>query len=395
MKAIKPAKRTLGIKYAIRDLVNYAESLKKEILYLNIGDPLVKGYGFSTPKHMIDAVKMAMDSGYNGYGPSLGLEDAREAIKREAVEKKGFRTVRNVIVTYGASEAVEFGLTALLNEGENVLTPSPGYPLYTAIISKLGARLNEYYLDESNGWQPDPDDIRKRINKKTRGIVLINPNNPTGSVAERDTLQEIIDIAREHNLVIFCDEIYDKMVFEGENIPLASLDDELPIVTFNGLSKNYLVPGWRVGWLIMSGRPELVSEYDEAIQKLARARLSINYPVQFAIKAALEGPQEHLKETVRMLRERRDYVVRRCSEIDGISLVEPKAAFYAYPKITDKMVTDDERFVKELVAEESVLFVHGSGFGSRQENHFRIVYLPRVAVLEKAFDRLERFMKNL
>ncbi len=283
-KTIRPAVRTKNITYAVRDIVVLANEVAKtgkEMLYLNIGDPNL--FDFAPPGHMVEATYKAMLSNYNGYSPSSGIKPALDSIAREA-ERKNIKNVQDIFVTTGASEAIDICLTALVNEGENVLTPTPGYPLYTAIASKLQNMENPYYLNEENGWQPDLDDIRSKINDKTRAIIIINPNNPTGSNCSVDTLKELIKIAKDNNLIIFADEIYDKLLFEGEShTSIASLDSEAPMVTFGGLSKNYMVPGFRIGWGMVSGDRAILKDYIEAINKLLRARLSANHPEQYAI----------------------------------------------------------------------------------------------------------------
>ena len=253
-KTIRPAVRTKNITYAVRDIVVLANEVAKtgkEMLYLNIGDPNL--FDFAPPKHMVEATHQAMLNNYNGYSPSSGIKSALNSIAKEA-ERKKIKNVQDIFITTGASEAIDICLTALVNEGENVLTPTPGYPLYTAIASKLQNMENPYYLNEENGWQPDLEDIKSKINDKTRAIIIINPNNPTGSNCKVDTLKELIKIAKDNDLVIFADEIYDKLLFEGEeHTSIASLDSEAPMITFGGLSKNYMVPGFRIGWGIVSG----------------------------------------------------------------------------------------------------------------------------------------------
>lgn len=391
---IVPSRRSDKIKYAVRDIVLLADELVregKEILYLNIGDPI--SYDFETPPHMIEASHQAMLKGANGYSASSGIDEALEAI-RAAAGQKGIRGVRDVYICNGASEAIELALTALVNEGDNVLMPYPIYPLYSAVAPKLGAEINPYYLDEENGWQPDPDDIESRINDRTRAIVLINPNNPTGSLYSRETLQRIVDLARERNLVVFSDEIYDKILLDGdEHVSIASLADDVAFVTFNGISKSYLAPGWRIGWGIVSGPEEIVGEYAEAIKKYTRARLCANHPLQYCIKPALEGPHDHLEEMIAKLRRRRDIAVKRFNEIPGISCVEPTGAFYAFPRLY--VDEPDETFVPKMIRETGVLVVHGDGFGQKPgTRHFRIVLLPQEEVLEKACDRISAFMAS-
>jgi alanine-synthesizing transaminase len=395
---IKPAERTENITYAVRDIIliaNEAAKAGKELLYLNIGDPNL--FDFAPPKHIVEKTYQAMLANKNGYSPSSGIKEAVDAIEQEA-HRKGIDNVLDIFVTHGASEAIEVCLTALVNEGENVLTPTPGYPLYTAIQSKLMTMENPYYLDEDNGWQPDIEDIKSKINDKTRAIVLINPNNPTGSLYKLEILQQIIDLALEHNLVIFADEIYDKLLFDGKkHISIASLNKDVSVITFGGLSKNYFVPGFRLGWGIVSGRKEKLSKYLEAVNKILRARLSANHPEQYAIKPALEGDHTHLTEAMKKLTVRRDITVEMLNAIPGISCVKPEGAFYAFPRI--HMEHSDTQFVNGLIRETGVVVVPGSGFGQKPgTQHFRVVFLPDENTLKKAYNnialQLEKFMSS-
>lgn len=393
-KIIKPAVRTENITYAVRDIVLIANEVAKtgkELLYLNIGDPNL--FDFQPPRQMIEATYQAMLKNYNGYSPSSGIKQAVQAIADEA-GRKGIQNIQDIFVTTGASEAIEIALTALVDEGENILTPTPGYPLYTAVSSKLRAMENPYYLDESNGWQPDVEDIKSKINDKTRGIILINPNNPTGSLYTTEVLQKIIEIAVEHNLVIFADEIYDKLLYDGKkHVSIASLNKDVPVITFGGLSKNYMVPGFRIGWGVISGQKEQLSEYITAINKILRARLSANHPEQYAIPAALDSDNSHLIEAMQKLTRRRDLTVEMLNSIEGISCVKPEGAFYAFPKV--EIETDDLQFVSELLRETGVVLVHGSGFGQFPgTHHFRVVFLPQEEILEKAYRNIGEFMKK-
>ncbi len=393
-KTIRPAVRTKNITYAVRDIVVLANEVAKtgkEMLYLNIGDPNL--FDFAPPKHMVEATYKAMLSNFNGYSPSSGIKPALDSIAKEA-DRKNIKKVQDIFVTTGASEAIDICLTALVNEGENVLTPTPGYPLYTAIASKLQNMENPYYLNEENGWQPDLDDIRSKINDKTRAIIIINPNNPTGSNCSVDTLKELIKIAKDNNLVIFADEIYDKLLFEGEkHTSIASLNSEAPMVTFGGLSKNYMVPGFRIGWGIVSGDRAVLKDYIEAINKLLRARLSANHPEQYAIPTALDGDQSHLVTANQKLTSRRDMTVEMLNAIPGISCVKPEGAFYAFPRL--HINTPDNIFVAELIRETGVVVVPGSGFGQVPgTNHFRVVFLPPEDVLMKAYNNIARFTEK-
>jgi alanine-synthesizing transaminase len=390
---ISPAERLENLRYAIRDLVCLAEDVArqgKKVLYLNVGDP--NAFDFATPAHIVEAAYRAMRDNKNGYAPSAGIPEALEAIRGEAA-RKGITTVEDAFVTSGASEAVDLCLTALLNPGENILTPSPDYPLYSAVLAKCAARLNTYFLNEEDGWQPDLDDMRRKIDSSTRALVLINPNNPTGSLCTRKRLEEIAELARRHNLLVIADEIYDKLILDGsEHTSIAAVAPDIPVLTLGGLSKNYQAPGWRMGWAIVSGDPGALRPYLRAVHKLLRARLSANHPEQYAIRAALEGPQDHLPEVIRKLRSRRDLTVAACNSIPHVSCVAPRGAFYAFPRID--VAEDDERFVKELLVEKQILVVHGSGFGQKPgSKHFRIVFLPPEETLREAYGKIREFVE--
>jgi alanine-synthesizing transaminase len=393
---IVPARRIENVKYAIRNVVAEAkklEALGQKILYLNIGDPLK--FDFVTPPHMIEAVHRAMRDGHNGYAPSVGVLEARAAVAREA-ERSGLPGVTpdDVLITTGASEAIDLTLTALLEPGESVLLPSPGYPLYNAVAAKIGVQVVPYQLDEARGWSLDVSEIDGLVTKSTRAIVIGNPNNPTGAVQDRATLEALLDLARRHKLVVLSDEIYDKLTFDAKHIPTASLARDVPIVTFNGLSKNYLACGWRIGWVIFNNA-HLLKDYKAGVLRLADARLSSPLPNQMAIAPALEGPQDHIPEMMKRLRVRRDLTTSRINAIRGLSLVEPHGAFYAMPRLELAGVTSDEAFVMDLLRETGVLFVHGSGFGQKPGTmHFRIVYLPPKETLERAYGLLKEFVET-
>ncbi len=393
LKKIIPSRRTENIEYAIRDILMVAEERKRQggdLICLNIGDPVL--YGFKTPIHLKEATYQAMLRDHTNYSAYEGVPEAIQAIKKQALSQ-GIQPYE-IMVTTGASEAIDFALSALVNKGENVLVPSPGYPLYNALLSRLIGEAKPYLLDEDNGWQPDIAHMESQIDEKTKAIVLINPNNPTGAVYSEETLRQVIDLARRYNLLIMSDEIYDRLILNGkEHISIASLDREMPIITFNGLSKSYLAPGFRIGWSIMSGAPELIDDYCEAMKKLARARLCASHPKQFAIPAALNGASDHIENARRQLRIRRDITVERLNAIPRISCQEPEGAFYAFPHVDVDM--SDQDFVKMLIRETGVVVVHGSGFGELPESpHFRIVFLPDEEMLHKAYDRLESFMKK-
>jgi alanine-synthesizing transaminase len=393
-REIAPAVRLEKVRYAIRDLASVADEVAKQghkILPLNIGDPIT--FDFQTPPHLIEAVYQAMRDGKNGYAPSSGVNEALLAIRGEAA-RKGITTVQDVFITTGVSETVDICLTALLNPGDNLLTPCPDYPLYSAVLAKLDIGLNAYYLNEEDGWQPDLEDIKRKITPRTRGIVLINPNNPTGSVATRKMLEQIAELARRHNLVIFADEIYDKLIIDDDpHVAMAAVAPDVPVITFGGLSKNYLAPGWRIGWGIASGEASGIKPYLEGVNKLLRSRLCANHPEQYAIKVALEGPQDHLLEVKRKLRSRRDLTMEWCAETPRVSCVAPRGAFYAYPSLD--IPEGDDVFVTELIRQKYVMVVHGSGFGQRPgTKHFRIVFLPDEKTLTSAYSAIGDFLRE-
>jgi len=393
-RVVTAATRLDQVRYAIRDVAVLAEQLTREgktILPLHIGDPL--NFDFHTPPHLIEAVHKAMCDGRNGYAPSLGVPEAVEAIRAEA-ERNGIRNVQSVFLTAGVSEAIDLCLTALVNPGENILTPCPDYPLYPAVLAKLGAQPNRYPLDEENRWEPDLDELERRISSGTRAILVSNPNNPTGAVYSRQTLERIAELARQNHLVIIADEIYDKLILEGApHTSIAALAPDVPVVTLNGLSKSYLVPGWRVGWGVVSGEAADVKSYLEGIHQLLRARLCSNHPQQYAVRPALEGPQDHLAEFRAKLRARRDLTVNWCRAIPHMSCVAPHGAFYAFPKI--EVPVSDDQFVKQLLMEKQVLAVHGGGFGQAPgTKHIRIVFLPDEATLERAYQGMRAFIEE-
>src|SRR3974390_1479717 len=389
------AKRMANVRYAIRDLAVVADEVAREghkILYLNIGDPCK--FDFPTPPHMIEAVEKAMRDGFNGYGESLGIQPAVDAIRNHA-EANGFKEIQSVFVGYGSGEVIDSCLTALVNPGENVLTPSPEYPLYGAVLAKLGATPNAYDLDEANGWEPDLADMERKINPQTRAILLINPSNPTGAVMSRQTLEKVLELAREHNLVILADEVNGKLIYEpgAKHISIATLALDVPILTFNGLSQEYLVPGWRFGWAIATGPRESLSNYLEAVHRLLRARLSAPHPFQHAVKPALEGPQDHIPVMLEKLRRRAHITEDWAKRTPRVSLVKPKGAFYAHPSLD--IPEDALPFVTDLLTRKHVLAVPGSGCGQKPgTKHMRIVFLPQEDVLEAAYGKIGEFLQE-
>jgi len=391
---IVPADRTAKIKFSVMDTIARAHEAEKrglEILYLHIGDPII--FDFETPENIIEATHRAMLNNKTGYTETSGIAEALEAIEKEA-DRTGIQAIRDIFITTGISEAIDISFSALVNDGENILLPLPSYPLYITTLYRCGAEPVFYELDESNNWQPDIDDIKSKITDKTRGIVIIYPNNPTGSLYSEDTLRKIIDIALENNLVIFSDEIYNKLLFDNvKHFSTASLTSDATVVTLNGLSKSYLAPGFRIGWCIISGRENIVRDYCEAIAKFTRTRLCANHPEQYAIKPALEGNQSHIKTMIKKLERRRDITVEMLNAIDGISCVSPNGAFYAFPQL--EFDVDDIEFVHKLINEKGVITMHGSAFGQKEgTRHFRVVFLAQEETLKKAYEKIADFTRK-
>lgn len=391
---IRASKRSMRIEYAIRDVVVPARELEKkgiEVLKLNIGDPIK--YDFKTPEHIRKAAAEAVMNSRSEYSPSEGIPELREAI----VEKeKGYGadvSTDDVVVTTGVTEALMLIFAATLDPGDELLVPGPTYPPYITYTAFYDGVPVSYRTVEENRWQPDIDDIRKKINPRTKAIAVINPNNPTGAYYSEKTLREIADVAAEHGLFLISDEIYDKMLYEDSFISPAKIAKDVPMIILNGISKVYLAPGWRIGYLAIRDVNEQLAEIREGIMKQARARLCPNTPLQYGYLAALKGPQDHIRDTMRRLKERRDYVTKRVEEIDGLSVVPPRGAFYMFIKVDN--CRDDKKFVLELLKKKHVLTVHGSGFCPIYgKGHFRIVNLPPIDYLERAFDRIEEFMRE-
>lgn len=406
MPKVIPAERTEKVTYAIRDIVIKAKQLEahgKKILYLNIGDPPV--YDFETPIALRQVVVEKILQSNSGsklnvstYCDSLGIMEAREAVAMHAIEKKGLKniTADDVFISNGASEAITLAIAALINPGDNIMTPSPGYPLYSCQIPVYHGELNPYYLNEGTGWQIDFDELEKRVNNRTKAIVVINPNNPTGANYSRESLLNVINFARQYSLVVFADEIYDKLLFDGcEHISIASLSEDVPVVTFGGLSKNYIMPGWRVGWAIFHDPEKVMVDYHEAINKLLRARLCSPHPQQYMVAPALASGDPHLIDVIGKMEKRRDITVDRLNKIPGISCVKPEGAFYAFPRIQLPDGIDDEKYALELLEDTGVLVVYGSGFGEKPgTSHFRIVFLPDEETLMKSYDLIADFTKR-
>jgi len=396
---VKPTDRVRKIEYAIRDVIAYAKQVAKtgkKIFYLNIGDPVA--FDFDTPPHIKQALIKATEEGANAYSASEGLPELKEAISKKEKRVNNVEvSPDNVVVTTGISEGIQMVMAALIDNGDEILLPGPTYPPYISYAKFFGGKPITYETVEKNGWQPDIDDLRKKISKRTRGIAIINPNNPCGALYEEKTVRQIVDLAGEHDLPILSDEIYDQIVYEKKFVSTASLAKDVPVIGLNGFSKAYLMTGWRLGYVYFHDHHGRLKEFQQCIEKETRIRLCVNTPVQKAGVAALNGPQQHVKETVEKLRQRRDFTWKRLNEIDGISCAKPEGAFYVFPKIHQiglKWKTDSE-FVVELLKETGVLFVHGSGFDPVYgAGHVRGVILPPIEILEHALNEIERFMKK-
>ena len=367
-----------------------------EILKLNIGNPYP--FGFSAPQEVIlDMLSNVRTS--QGYSDSKGIFSARKAIMQYAQLKKLPNvSIEDIYTGNGVSELINLCMSALLDNGDEILIPSPDYPLWTACATLAGGKAVHYICDEQAEWYPDMDDIRKKITSRTKAIVIINPNNPTGALYPREVLQQIVDIAREHHLIIFSDEIYDRLVMDGaEHISIASMAPDLFCVTFSGLSKSHMIAGFRIGWMILSGNKAVAKDYIEGIKMLSNMRLCSNVPAQSIVQTALGGHQSVESYIVPggRIYEQREYVYKALCDIPGISAVKPKAAFYIFPKIDTKKfnITNDEQFALDLLREKKLLIVHGSGFNWKDPDHFRVVYLPRIEVLEDAMGKLGEFLE--
>lgn len=396
---LKVTERVRGIEYAIRDVIIHAREVAKtgkRIYYLNIGDPVA--FDFATPQHIRQALTKAVEEGANFYSASEGLPELREAISQKEKRVNGVDVpAENVIITNGISEGIQMVMAALLDAGDEILLPGPTYPPYISYAKFFGGKPVTYQTVEENGWQPNIDDLRRKITKKTRAIVIINPNNPCGALYEEKAVKQIIDLAAEHDLPIVSDEIYDQIVFEKKFVSTAHLTKDVPVIGLNGFSKAHLMTGWRLGYVYFHSRGDELLELKQCIEKEARIRLCANTPVQKAGIAALNGPQDHVKEVVRKLRERRDYVWKRLNEMNGVSCSKPEAAFYVFPKIHEvgsRWKTDMD-FALSLLRETGVLFVHGSGFDPVYgAGHVRGVILPPIETLEHALNEMQRFMEK-
>jgi len=401
MSIIKKSTKLDNVLYDIRGpVVDEAKRLEEEgyqILKLNTGNPAP--FGLLAPDEIIHDMILNLPKS-EGYCDSKGLFTARKAIEQYCIQKniRGV-DIEDIYIGNGVSEVIQVATLALLNSGDELLIPAPDYPLWTAATNLSGGKAVHYLCDESSNWYPDINDIKAKITPRTRGIVVINPNNPTGALYPLDILKQIVEIAREHDLIVFADEIYDKILYDdGEHTALASLADDLLFVTFNGLSKTYRIAGFRVGWMVISGKKDHAKDYCEGLTMLSSMRLCSNVPGQSIIQTALGGYQSiyDLTREGGRLREQRDICYNILSDIPGISCTKPQAAFYTFPKVDVKKfnITDDEKMVYDLLRSERILMIHGGGFNWPQPDHFRVVYLPCPKDLTEAMNRIKRFFST-
>ncbi|GGX28655.1 pyridoxal phosphate-dependent aminotransferase [Undibacterium squillarum] len=400
MRPIQKSQKLADVCYDIRGpVLEKAKQMEDEghkIIKLNIGNLAV--FNFDPPDEIVQDMIRNMQ-GAAGYTDSKGMFAPRKAIMHYSQEKHIHGvTIEDIYIGNGASELIVMGMNALLNSGDEVLVPAPDYPLWTAAVSLSGGKPVHYVCDESAGWMPDMDDIRAKITPNTKAIVIINPNNPTGALYPREVLEQLVEIARQHQLVVFADEIYDKTLYDGEqHISIASLADDVLFVTLNGLSKNYRSCGYRAGWMIVSGEKRHAKDYIEGLNMLASMRLCANAPGQFAIQTALGGYQS-IQDLVgpggRLLKQR-DLAHKLLTEIPGVSCVKPKAALYMFPKLDPEIypIADDQEFIRELLIEQRVLLVQGTGFNWIKPDHFRVVFLPNTDDLTEAFGRISHFLE--
>jgi alanine-synthesizing transaminase len=393
--SIPTAARVHRFTYAIRNIVAEAQRVEAagtRVRYLNIGDPVA--FGFKTPTHLIEAVERALRDGHNHYGPSAGIPAAREAVAHEYTSNGFPVSADRVFITAGTSEGIELALSALVDDGGEVLVPMPTYPLYTAVLAKLSARTKFYRLDPNRGWMPDLDHLRDLVTPDTRALVLIDPNNPTGAVYPTETRRALLDFAESHGLVILADEVYGDLGFDGSIAPLGSLDPDAAIISFSSLSKAYLAPGWRTGWMAIGRTPRL-DDAVAAVKKLADGRLCSTVPMQYAVAEALNGDRSHQVGFRRDIKARSDLTVRSLRAMPGVTVVEPTAAFYAMPRVALPPGRTDEEYVKALLHATGVLCVYGSGFGlPADEGFLRIVFLAPLDELREIYGLMADFTAN-
>jgi aspartate/methionine/tyrosine aminotransferase len=396
---VKVSNRASSIEYAIRDVVVPAIELENQghdIIRLNIGDPLAYE-GLPTPVHMIEKYKNALDRQDNGYGPSYGLDELREAISQSELSKGWNCSPDNVYVTHGVTEALQVIFAAFLEENDIVLAPGPHYPPYMAYPQMYGAKTVEYRLKSSEEWKIDLDDISDKMNDSVKLLVLINPNNPTGNIATESEIDKLINIAEKWpNCTIIADEIYDGLDFSNNFISVASRSKSVPIITLNGVSKVYFAPGWRIGYMAWHDPNNRLRLVRDGVERILRSRLCASTPAQYGYLAGLRESKDWLDKHRKLTEERMNFCLKRIDEIDGLSCESPKGAFYLFVKLTNlEDQRDDKKWVLDLLHQEHVLVVHGSGFSPEfGSGHFRMVCLPPIPVLEEAFQRIERFLSS-
>mgnify|MGYP002795768078 FL=1 len=399
MRTFKKSSKLDNVLYDVRGpVVDEAARMEADgtsVLKLNIGNPAP--FGFRTPDEVIYDMRRQLTD-CEGYSDARGLFSARKAIMQYAqIKKIPNVTMEDIYTGNGVSELINISMSALLDDGDEILIPSPDYPLWTACATLAGGRVVHYVCDEQSDWYPDMDDIRGKITDRTKAIVLINPNNPTGALYPREVLLEIVKIAREHQLMIFSDEIYDRLVMDGEkHVSIASLAPDLFCVTYSGLSKSHMIAGFRIGWMILSGNKNMARDYIEGLNMLSNMRLCSNVPAQSIVQTALGGHQSVEGYIVPggRIYEQREYIYNAINDIPGLSAVKPKAAFYIFPRIdVNKFnITNDEQFALDLLRDKKILIIHGGGFNWKQPDHFRIVYLPRIEVLKDAMTKIGDFL---
>ena len=399
MAEIPSSKRASNIEYAIRDVVVSATELEAQghsIIKLNIGDPIAYP-GLPTPIHMVEAFSKALSDGRNGYSPSYGIPELRAAIARDESNKGWNAQPQDVYVCHGVTEALQIVFQATLEEGHQVLAPGPHYPPYMAYPQMYGAETIEYELQSNAGWSLNFDDIESKMNDNVRLFVLINPNNPTGSVAGASDLNRLLAILEKWpNCILIADEIYDGLDFSGRQVSAASLSDTVPVLSMNGVSKVYYAPGWRIGYMAIHDPISSLVSVRDGIERILRSRLCASTPAQLGYLAGLEQDRSWMKQYCETVKERRDVCLSRISGIEGLEVQNPEGAFYMFVKLTDqKWAEDDKSFVLQLLHEEHVLVVHGSGFSSEKgKGHFRLVFLPDIDTLHTAFDRIDSFLQK-
>ena len=387
--------RVNAFSYAIRNIVAEAKKVEaagRKVRYLNIGDPIQ--FGFETPAHLIEAVERAMRDGYNGYVPSAGIEPARTAVAAEYTGRGMPVSPDRVVITQGTSEGIELALSVLADPGDEVLVPTPTYPLYTAVLAKIGAKAVFYRTDPGQGWQPDLDDIRRKITSATRALVVIDPNNPTGAVYPEPTRRALIDLAERSGITILADEVYGDVAFDGPAPLIGSLSPDAPIISFSSLSKAYLAPGWRTGWLVVGRTPRL-DDVLSGIRKMADGRLCSAGPMQYAVAPALTGDRTHQRLFSQALKTRAEITTTRLTAIPGMRCVMPRAAFYAMPQVTLPAGRTDQDYVLGLLRATGILCVYGSGFGMpADQGYFRIVFLASPDDLGRIYDDMAVFTRD-